>query len=357
MQKTSKRYSNGRSVKLESKNITLKSQNKDAQTNENLSPSLQEYSLEILDALSDDARLPTPNNFSLYFDILLQNKNDSFKEEMISLLEAENDSENNTNTLELERSLRLGFGSIKDILIIVADLYKNISIMKKILKKKKQKIDNTDSKQNVVAIVDTLEHNIDRLNLIFTKQTEKLKTTYDKTASIVKTVENDTIFDNQFGLYNKRYFSSKLEQEISLISEFKHKSSIIAIELSRSLTKDQSKANKNTLSIMTKTIARLLSKISRKSDIVAHYGNGVFMVLLKYTDISSAVKASQRLIDLTQNSVFFIADKEIDLSVTVGIVPIITTKTSEEILVEALKAMDTAYGDTTKGYAISPLAV
>ncbi len=356
MPKTPRKRRNIGDIKLEVEDIALTSQNADAQADDNIFPGLQEYSQEVLDALSKDALVPTPSNFLLYFDRLLENKSSRFKKEVTSILELEDNSGNDTNTLELEKSLKLGFKSIKDILFVAADLYKNISIMNKILKKKKLEIDNSDDNQSVVAIVNTLEHDMNKLSSIFTKQIDSLKTMYDKTAGIVKKVENETIFDNQFGLYNKRYFFSKLEQEMSLIGEFKHKSSIIAVELSRLLTKNKDKIGKNTLSLMTKTIARLLLKTSRRSDIVAHYGNGVFVMLLKYTDISSAVKASQRLIDLVQNSNFFVADKEINLSVIIGIAPVITTKTSEEIVVEALKAMDTAHGDTREDYAVSPLA-
>ncbi len=41
-----------------------------------------------------------------------------------------------------------------------------------------------------------------------------MKTIYDDTANIVKNVENETIFDNQFGVYNKRYLMTKIEQEV-----------------------------------------------------------------------------------------------------------------------------------------------
>ncbi len=92
------------------------------------------------------------------------------------------------------------------------------------------------------------------------------------------------------------------------------------IELSRELT--TSVNNEKAIVLMTRTIARLLLKTSRRSDIVAHYGNGVFAMLLKHTDIESAKKASERLCDLVSNSNFFLADREIQLKISIGITDI-----------------------------------
>ena len=121
------------------------------------------------------------------------------------------------------------------------------------------------------------------------------------------------------------------------------------IELSKDLT--QNKNNEKALSLMTRTIARLLLKTSRRSDIVAHYGNGIFCMLLKHTDIDSSIKAAQRLVELVHNSSFFMADQEIELRVSIGITPITIAATTDEIVVKALKAMDKAYKDPNNSYA------
>lgn len=353
MPKAPKKRRNLENVNLEVEDITLKPKNSDVTASDAEFTGLQGYAQEVLDALSSDSLAPTPNNFLLYFDRLLDEKSSSFKNEVTSILNLEDNDNSDTNILELEKNLKSGFKSIKDILLVAADLYKNISIMNKILKKKKIEISNSKDNQSAEAIINTLDHDIDKLSSIFIKQSDSLKTMYTQTADIVKKVADETIFDDKFGLYNKRYFFNKLEQEIGLISELKHKSSVIAVELSRLLAEDKEKIGKNTLYLMTKTIATLLLKTSRRSDIVAHYGNGVFVILLKYTDIPSAVKTSERLIDLVQNSNFFVSEREINLSVSIGIAPIIASKTSEEIVVEALKAMDIAYGDTKENYMVS----
>jgi len=314
------------------------------------SSDLEIYSKEVLNALILDNLPPTPNNFSLYFDRLLEDKSGSLRKQIVSILDLE-EGNNEETTIILEKNLKKGFSSVRNILTLSANLYKNMALMTKILDKRKEELgENADAKE-ALSIISILEADVSKLNAILKKQSSQMKTLYDETADIVKTVENETIFDNQFGVYNKRYLMTKIEQEIELIREFKHKSSLIMIELSRELV--ESVGNKKALTLMTRTIARLLLKTSRRSDTVAHYGNGVFAMLLKHTDIQSAKKASERLCDLVANSNFFLADREILLKISIGITEVSPLYSVEEIVVSSMDGVEKAYNDTKVDYAVS----
>ena len=316
---------------------------------DNTSSDIEEYAKEVLSALIKDNLPPTPNNFSLYFDRLLEDKQDSFRKQISSMLELEegNDAE---STLELEQSLKQGFSSIKNILGTTAHLYKNMTLMTKILDKRLKELAEDSELQAIVNIASALENDISKLNTIVKKQSAQMKTLYDETATIVKSVENETIFDNKFGVYNKRYLMGRIEKEIGLIKEFKHKSSLIMIELSRELK--QSIGNEKALLLMTRTIARLLLKTSRRSDTVAHYGNGVFAMLLKHTDINSAMKASDRLCYLVSSSNFFLGDREIKLEISIGITDIDTDYSVEETIVSVMNGVEKAYRNEDRDYEV-----
>lgn len=316
---------------------------------DNTSSDIEEYAKEVLSALIKDNLPPTPNNFSLYFDRLLEDKQDSFRKQISSMLELEegNDAE---STLELEQSLKQGFSSIKNILGTTAHLYKNMTLMTKILDKRLKELAEDSELQAIVNIASALENDISKLNTIVKKQSAQMKTLYDETATIVKSVENETIFDNKFGVYNKRYLMGRIEKEIGLIKEFKHKSSLIMIELSRELK--QSIGNEKALLLMTRTIARLLLKTSRRSDTVAHYGNGVFAMLLKHTDINSAMKASDRLCYLVSSSNFFLGDREIKLEISIGITDIDTDYSVEETIVSVMNGVEKAYRNKDRDYEV-----
>lgn len=298
------------------------------------------YSKEVLNSLIEDNLPPTPNNFSLYFDRLLEDKSENLRKQIASLLELEesNDAE---STIQLEQTLKQGFSSVKNILNTTANLYKNMNLMTKILDKRKKELDEHDNLESTISITAAINGDVSKLNAIVKKQSSQMKAMYDETAAIVKKVENETIFDNKFGVYNKRYLMSKIEQELSLIKQFKHQSSLIMIELSRELR--ASIANEKALVLMTRTIARLLLKTSRRSDVVAHYGKGVFSMLLKHTDIDSAKKASERLCYLVSNSNFFLADREIQLKISIGITNVNSDYSIDEIVVGAINGIEKAY--------------
>ena len=309
---------------------------------------LETYSKEVLNELIKDGLPPTPNNFSLYFDRLLEDKSQNTRSEIISIMELEESNEDEGSIL-LEQSLKQGFSSVKNILGVSANLYKNMSLMTKILEKRKEEL-KSSNEVGALRVAESLEGDITKLNSIVKKQSSNLKTMYDETAKIIKNVENETIFDNQYGVYNKRNLITKIDQEIGLINKFKHKSSLIMIELSREL-KDSVK-NDKAIMLMTKTIARLLLKTSRRSDTVAHYGDGVFAMLLKHTDIESAKKAAERLSELVSNSNFFLADREIQLKISIGITDITETNSVEEIIVSSLNGIEKAYQNPKLDFAV-----
>lgn len=308
------------------------------------------YSKEVLNALIRDNLPPTPNNFSLYFDRLLEDKSDSLRRQIVSMLELE-ETNDDESTIILEQSLKQGFTAIKNLLGVTANLYKNLLLMTKILDKRKKELQENNDLKNTTLIATSIESDILKLNTILKKQSAQMKTLYDETANIVKSVENETIFDNKFGVYNKRYLLTKIEQELELIKEFKHSSSLIMIELAKDLKANVN--NEKAIILMTRTIARLLLKTSRRSDIVAHYGNGIFTMLLKHTDIESAKKASERLCELVSNSNFFLADREIQLKISIGITDINPLYSVEEIIVSALDGIEKAYANQKIDYAVS----
>ncbi len=310
---------------------------------------LEVYSKEVLMTLISDNLPPTPNNFSLYFDRILEDKSESLRKQINSILELE-ESNDDEKTIELEKSLKQGFSSVKNILQLSANLYKNMSLMNKILEKHQKELGVDPQAVKAMEIISNLDKDVSKLNTILKKQITQMKTLYDDTANVVKNVEKETIFDNQYGVYNKRYLVTKLEQECQLIKEFKHKSSLVMLQLSESIAKEVD--NEKALALMRRTISRLLMKTSRRSDIIAHYGDGIFSMVLKHTDIASAQKASDRLKDLVSSSNFFLAEQEIQLNVAIGISEISTQISAEEGIVGTLDAMQESHKNDKVNYTI-----
>jgi len=309
---------------------------------------LEIFAKEVLTALISDNLPPTPNNFSLYFDRILEEKSESLRRQIGAILELEENNEDE-KSIELEKTLKRGFSSVKSILQLSATLYKNISLMEKILDKRKEEIKNIPSLSGANDLLASLGNDVGKLSSILKKQVTHMKTIYDETASIVKQVENETIFDNQFGVYNKRYLIMRLEQECHLIDEFKHKSSLITVRLSKDANAIQSEKAQQ---LMVRTVARLLLKTSRRSDVVAHYGEGIFAMVLKHTDLESAKRASERLFDLVASSNFFLAEQEIQLRIAIGVAELNSSVGVEQTLVCTLNAMEAADKEPTLRYMV-----
>ena len=133
------------------------------------SDDVERYSQDVLNALIENGLPATPNNFSLYFDRLLEDKSESFRKQVKTMLELE-DSNDDENTIMLELSLKQGFSSVKNILSVTANLYKNMSLMTKILEKRKKQLEANTEVQSALTIAASLEGDISKLNTILKKQ-------------------------------------------------------------------------------------------------------------------------------------------------------------------------------------------
>jgi PleD family two-component response regulator len=78
----------------------------------------------------------------------------------------------------------------------------------------------------------------------------------------------------------------------------------------------------------------------------------VFTLLLKHTDIDSAKKASERLCDLVSNSNFFLADREIQLKIAIGITDITENHSVEEIIVSSMNGIEKSYENPNSDFAV-----
>lgn len=313
---------------------------------------LEIFAKEVLNALANDNLPPTPNNFALYFDRILEDKSESLRRQIGSVLELEEDHHEDTS-IELEKILKQGFGSIKNMLHLSTTIYKNTTLMDKLLEKRLSELSKTQTKADIDSVVGLLSEDVAKLNMILKKQVTHMKDIYDETAATIKKVESETIFDNRYGVYNKRFLISKLSQEVQLIEEFKHKSSLIIVSLMNSVS--SSADSEKVRQLMVRTVARLLLKTSRRSDVVAHYGSGIFAIILKHTDIENAKRASDRLYDLVGSSNFFIAEQEITLRIAIGVSELNKDTTAENALLVTIEAMQESQKDSKDHYVVGKL--
>ena len=299
----------------------------------NKNSEVESFSLFVLDSMVDENIPPTPNNFQIYFEKLLENKPLSFRKRINEYLEVDDD-EANEDRAKMEREIKEGFVQIKGMVKVVSTVYKNLNILKQIVKKRSSELKINFSQLSIENTLSTLNNDLDKLTTLTAKQMEALKGYYDKTLEILKDVDEKAIFDLRYGVYNKKHFLNSLKKESDAIRQYNHKSSIVMVNIKDEVL-DKIATTKEK-EMLTKNIAKLLMKTSRRSDVVAHYGSGIFAILMKHTDLSSAQKACERIAELIYGTSFFIDETEIKIDIGLGIMPINPNYSIEEAIDGAL---------------------
>ena len=309
---------------------------------------LESFSQDVLTNLIDENIPPTPINFQIYFEKALDSKSLSFRKRINELLEIENANDDEHRS-RLEKEIKEGFGQIKNMMQTIATIYKNITVMKGFIKKRLDELGVSSSQLAVQNVINVFENDLNKLGSLMDKQLTTLKDNYERAGSTLKTIEQEAIFDSRYDVYNKRYLLKSLESEREGIERYNYATTLMLLKVKdAALSKI---TNSRDRSILLRNIAKLLLKTSRRSDNVAHYGDGVFAMIMKHTDLESAKKACERIADLIYSTSFFIAEMELDIDIELSIVELKSDKSTEEYLGSALDALPNS-GKKGEIYAI-----
>lgn len=297
---------------------------------------LNQFAAEVLAKIAEDGVPATPSYFESYFDIMLQDKPFDFKKEVLEQVGSE-DSGSDEKRAMLESKLKEGFNSVKDILQNVSVLYKQVLLAMETSKKRSQEARNINNPTAVQNFAITLNSDTEMLANFLSKQAVIFKDLYQKSANIIKEVETESIFDAKYGIYNNRYLHAQIGQEQGMTAKYGHSSALLFAKLSASVI--DSIGNEKGVSLVNKTMAKLFMKTSRRSDVVAYFGQGIFALLLKHTDTGNAARTAERLYDMMSSTNFFLGDKEIELKICCGIVGLNKDSTAEGAVESALTAL------------------
>jgi len=270
-----------------------------------------------------------------------------FRKEVYELISLEETNEIEKE-IELEKQLKRTFKYNKETLQHTAILYKNSQLIKELFEKYKKEMEHLTNPKMVNKLLKNLEEKLNIINSRYEKELSQIKRLYSKNVEILKKIEHSSVYDSKYNIYNKNFFFKELEKEVKLIDKFKHKSSLVTLKIKdkilNSLTSEKSKI------LLNKSIAKIMLKTSRRTDIVAHLGDGIFGMLLKHTDRIGACKTVERLADMVSNSTVFLEGEEISINIVSGIVEIIKVEETEKLLSFALEMMEKAQKDDVLYY-------
>ncbi|WP_457596860.1 GGDEF domain-containing protein [Hydrogenimonas sp.] len=298
---------------------------------------LERYAKEVMEAMVREGIPPTPSNYDAYFDKLLDDKPPAFRKRILKLLELEEGDEGEHRG-HLERRLRDAFANVKKFLVHINLLYKNLRHLETLVEKRAFEAEAVADKSGMKTLLESMKKDIETMAGIIRRDAGELKKTYEETTDLIKEVQEHAIYDDRFGVFKKNYLLRKMKQEERLIGEFRHESTLMMVRAREEVIERLKSAKIRQL--VLRTVARLLLKTSRRSDIVAHYDGGIFAILMRHTSLENAQMAADRLKDLVGNTNFFVGDEEIMLEVEIGIARIDLDRSTEQTVVCALQALD-----------------
>ena len=297
---------------------------------------LELYSQEVIKEMIRQNIPPTPSNFDAYFDKMLENKSIDFRKQIIKILELEYNGEFEQQTL-MDQHLKKTFVNIKKFMQLIKFIYRNLQFLVAIIEKRHNELKDIEDKSDIMILLDTLEKDMKSMSEIIKKESTPIKETYQTTSELVYEVQDLAIYDSRFDVYKKKYFVHKVKHEVRLIEEFHHESSIMMIKINKNL--DGIKDSKKVKHIVLRTVARLLLKASRRSDLIAIYDDNIFSILMRHTSIQNAKIVAKRLKDIICSSNFFVGEYEINLNINIGIARIDLERSLEETLICAIDAI------------------
>ncbi len=299
---------------------------------------LEDYGTQIVRALNTDGIAPTPYNYRIYFEKLLENKNQEFKDNATQMISS--DLTPTERQALLEDKVLKAKNYMVNTLQQVGATYNNLQILQNILKKHESEVsavNNTIALQNIITV---FEKELNKLGETTKAQLQNIKDSYDRSIQAIESIGKNIICDDKYGFYNRNFLDIRIASELESIYRDNYSSSLILIQITKNLAL-RINSDKNTM-LVNRAISKILQKVVNKSDVLSHCGSGIFGVLLSHSNKDSAKRFANRLIEKVAMANIFLGEEEVHLSVCTGIVEINANSKNKDIFKNALEALKKA---------------
>jgi diguanylate cyclase (GGDEF)-like protein len=162
----------------------------------------------------------------------------------------------------------------------------------------------------------------------------------DLDESFHENLMSSALRDGLTRLFNKRYFTERLDSELKFAQRHTAALSLLMLDL------DHFKKINDTMGHLAgdkvlATVAHVLLKAVRNEDVVARFGGEEFAIILRATELESAEATAERLRKLVEGTPITLDGKHMKATVSVGLAsyPSTPAKTLEELIDAADKAL------------------
>jgi diguanylate cyclase (GGDEF)-like protein len=303
----------------------------------------EKFLKNIYESMRDNKVVPTPSNFTLYFEKNLEKEDRLFRENIQKITSLQ-ESIHKENIVDMELKYKEGYNQLKEALKTIALIYKYTSAIRKISEKYIEHIKQESRAERKIGSIDSLLNQQEQYLRLLEKLHPPVKTSYERICNVYKELEDTCSIDTTLGIYNKKYLISRIEQETQLIKETEHGSIFVMMQPDK---------KKNSYSVEEKKafllfIARILQKNLKKSDCVAYYEKDMFGLLLPHQSPEEAKTLIRKILITIENSHFYIKDEVQTVHLIAGATEIRANDSSTEVLYFALQALDQAIKEKDK---------
>jgi diguanylate cyclase (GGDEF)-like protein len=191
------------------------------------------------------------------------------------------------------------------------------------------------------AVLTQQDRNADRLLEVqreLRRKTKELGETNEKLEAANALLEMLSITDELTGLFNRRRFNEAFTMEVRRATRYHHSLSVIMLDI------DHFKEVNDTHGhpagdIVLKRLGAILRDHLRETDLVARYGGEEFVMVLPETTLEIARTIAERLRARIENETFRTDEKELRITVSMGLVSRQGTLEAEALLAEADEAL------------------
>ncbi|QKF60457.1 GGDEF domain-containing protein [Campylobacter curvus] len=300
---------------------------------------IYKFSEDILHELRGDNIPSIPSNYSIYFEKMLDEQSDEFRKEIGDILISHSENISDGGSINIEKEVKQGFIQIKSMLQAVALIYKNLNVMRAIIQKRMESLENNTNLLALQNVLSAFNQDLIKLNELMEKHLDVIKISYEEVGKMFKAIEEQSIYDTTFEVYNKKFLVATIQSEIESVKRYGYNSSFLLVKIKDKFANRVK--NLKERNNMFKSMSQLLLRTSRRSDIVAHYGDGCFAMVMKYTDENGAKQACKRILNMLTCMPWKIDGEENNLDVQIVSSMISKDKSMEELLSGALDALAT----------------
>ncbi len=130
--------------------------------------------------------------------------------------------------------------------------------------------------------------------------------------------EKKAIVDELTGAFNRRYFETKLEEELNLAKRFRNKLTLIMFDIDHFKVINDEYGHQTGDSVLQEVI-EVVKPVLSSTDFLCRYGGEEFAVIMPETDIEDAIDTAENLRKTVEGHAFYGRDNLLDVRISLGV--------------------------------------